>query len=842
MRATALTIGVITLSAGFLVANAQPPVAQRDGKAAQQGQRPGFGAPGNRPPAGGPPGGGPVGGDTRLVEKFDRDGDGHLDETERAAAREFVKRNPQQRARRGGPPRGFGGVSPTSRPGKSIAEKDVRSYRKRGLYDESILRTFFVEFPNDDWEQELADFYRTDVNIPVTLRVDGKKYPNTGIAFRGNSSYFTLGEGQKRSFGLRLDYVDKKQDLYGYRTLNLLNAHADPSFMREVLYNHIARRYTTAPYANFVRLVVNGKSWGVFLNIQQMNKDFTRDWYGTKGGDRWKVPGTRRGGGRGMKYYGDDPSRYSSYELKSSDKDAAVTELIRVCKALTQTPIEELDTELDKYLNVDQALWFLALDNALSDMDGYHSRGSDYVLFRDPDFNRFHVLPYDSNETFRSPHVGRGPGGPPGGAGGGRQRGGNRRGPVPGGGRPGGPPPGFGGLPPGELAGPGGDDKADLDPFSGVDNTDSPLLNRLLANPRLRARYIAHVRTIANKWLDWNVVGTVVNEYRALIENDVKVDTRNLSSYQEFLANVAGKSVGPDSGGRRTPPLKSFIQARYKFLMNHPEIRKASPEIAVTSVHASGSDGKVIAGEPITISAKAGKNVAEMFVYVAESKGAPFVPQKMADDGRHDDGSADDGVYAAILPALPAGTHAAWYVEARAPHELGTVAFKPEATEHGANELFVRALRAKTTSVVINEVQAGNKQTVQDPQGDYDDWIELHNTTDGSVDLSGMYLTDAEDNPRKWKFPADSKIDAGGYLIVWADEAGKVAVKPASGLHASFKLSKTNESVFLIDSDERGNRILDKVNWTDISDDTSYGRIGKSFDVLTPTPGKPNAG
>ena len=79
---------------------------------------------------------------------------------------------------------------------------------------------------------------------------------------------------QKRSLNVTVDLVDKSQNLLGYKTLNLLNSHTDPSFMRTVLYNHIARHYLPAPEANLVRVVINGESWGVYINEEQFNKDF----------------------------------------------------------------------------------------------------------------------------------------------------------------------------------------------------------------------------------------------------------------------------------------------------------------------------------------------------------------------------------------------------------------------------------------------------------------------------------------------------------------------------------------------------------------------------------------
>ena len=55
--------------------------------------------------------------------------------------------------------------------------------------------------------------------------------------------------------------------------------------------------------------------------------------------------------------------------------------------------------------------------------------------------------------------------------------------------------------------------------------------------------------------------------------------------------------------------------------------------------------------------------------------------------------------------------------------------------------------------MVINELMATNKHTVQDPQGQYDDWLEVYNRSDRSVDVSGMYLSDSESELLKWSFP-----------------------------------------------------------------------------------------
>ncbi len=186
-----------------------------------------------------------------------------------------------------------------------------------------------------------------------------------------------------------------------------------PSFLRTVLAIQIARDYFPAPRANLVRVVINGESWGIYVSQQQFNKDLIRDVFNTTEGARWKVPGSPGGRGGGLSYLGGDVAAYkSAFEMKSKDDPAAWRALARMTLILNQTPPEQLEAALAPLLDIEGALRFLAVDNALVNSDGYWTRASDYSLYMEPG-GRFHVLPYDVNTTFIS---GGGRGGGRGGA------------------------------------------------------------------------------------------------------------------------------------------------------------------------------------------------------------------------------------------------------------------------------------------------------------------------------------------------------------------------------------------------------------------------------------------
>ncbi len=145
-------------------------------------------------------------------------------------------------------------------------------------------------------------------------------------------------------------------------------------------------------------------------------------------------------------------------------------------------------------------------------------------------------------------------------------------------------------------------------------------------------------------------------------------------------------------------------------------------------------------------------------------------------------------------------------------------------------------------TLVINECMAANTVTIHDAQGDYDDWVELHNYGTEAVDVAGFYLTDDPNEPTKWQFPPDNptltSIDPYGFLLIWADsDTGD------EGLHADFKLNAAGEHISLFHSD--GLTSIDSINFADQAPDISYGRYPDANDswqfMASPTPNATNS-
>lgn len=142
----------------------------------------------------------------------------------------------------------------------------------------------------------------------------------------------------------------------------------------------------------------------------------------------------------------------------------------------------------------------------------------------------------------------------------------------------------------------------------------------------------------------------------------------------------------------------------------------------------------------------------------------------------------------------------------------------------------------------INEILAVNDQTNIDMYGEYDDWIELFNDSDESIDIGGMYLTNDLYQPDMFKistFVSDSTtIQPGDFLLVWADKDTTQGI-----LHANFKLGADGEQIGLAKQTDSGFVFIDTLTFGNQTSDVSYGRTpdgGNEFQFFIPTPGYKN--
>ena len=648
-----------------------------------------------------------------------------------------------------------------------------------GLYDSAVIRNIYLDFAQPNYWTLLTGNYASKTDLPATMTVDGVIFDNVGVRFKGQTSYSQTQNSQKKSFNLTLDLVDPNQKLMGYKTLNLNNCFQDESFLREVFFQRQIRRHIPAAKSNFVNLYINGQNWGLYPNVQQLNKDFLSEWFFSNDGANWRAdrPDGAVGGGpggpgwgdgtAGINYLGADSTEYQKYyTLKSSDVDKPWDYLIAACAALNNTPMAELPTVLPNFIDIDRTLWHLASEIAFSDDDSYVHKGKmDYYVYYEPETGRLTPLEYDGNSVM-NPNL------------------------------------------------------ANWSAFYNENKVNYPLLNRILAVPMWRQRYLAHLRTIIEEEFNPVVCNAMLDNYKNMIDPLVQADQKKLYSYNQFLSEIT--------------ILKNFISTRRTNLLNNTEVKQVAPVIQSAAYrNAAGEEWKQpLAGETANVTAQvsSGAGIFGVNLFYSAQLTGNFTPIPMFDDGQHNDGAAGDGLYGASLPGQAAGTWVRFYLEAVSNNAARSAAYLPVGAEHDVFIYQVQSPTALNGPVVINEIMASNSTTVADPQGDFEDWIELYNTSNQTVDLSGYYLSDNPANLPKYLIPQGVTIPALGYKIFWADEDGVDGPD-----HCNFKLAASGEVLFLLNPNLV---IVDSLTFGQQVTDMGYARVPNgtgNFVIQAPT-------
>lgn len=652
-----------------------------------------------------------------------------------------------------------------------------------GFYDETTLSTIELIFTQSNYWSLLTSNYQSGTDLGATMVLNGDTLASqVGVRFKGQTSYSMLQNSQKKSFNITLDFADPDQDIEGYETLNLNNCYEDPSFMREVLFLHESRKHTQSLKGNYVQLYINGQYWGPYANVQALDGSFTKEWFMSNDGTRWRAlktiggGGGPGGGGTGgpfgtgyctLNWLGtSDSSEYKKYyTLKKTSKANPWEDLIEACDKLNNTPLTTLEDTLKNYMDLDRTLWFLATEIAFGDDDSYVWKGGmDYYLYWEPETDRLVPIEYDGNSNMLSM-------------------------------------------------------TATWSPFYNQQDTRFPLMNRLFAVPALRQRYLAHLRTIMEDGLTETEINGQIDTYFDLIDPYVSSDTKKIYSYQQFVSDVAS--------------LKDLYQTRRNTVLGNTEVQQQGP--VVTSAVMSSANGTWAspdAGEVANITAVigAGSAVSGVNLYYASGFVGNFTKAQMFDDGAHNDGASGDGTFGAEIPGFGNGEYVRFYIEALANNTAKTATYFPKGAEYDVFVYKIGVTAYFDSPVVVNEIMASNESTQADEDGEFDDWIELYNNSADPVDISGWHLTDNFSNLAKWTFPDGTTIPGNGYLIVWADEDGS-----QSGLHANFKLSGSGENVYLLDADQR---IGQEVEFGEQETDMGYARVPNGtgdFVVKTPT-------
>ena len=646
----------------------------------------------------------------------------------------------------------------------------INSLKSQSFYDPNTIQVIEISFSQSNWNA-LLNSAKSSGNylMAQSVTINGVVFDSVGVKYKGNSTY--SANQIKNPWHIELDTY-KNQDYQGYKDIKLSNVAKDPSFLREVLSYQIIGKYMHAPLSNYAMVYVNSNLIGLYSNSESITKTFIDDRFGSNSNTFLKCnPVSGAGPGTNsfpnLSFLGQNIVGYTgSYELKSP---SGWGDLINLCDTLSNHT-----SAVDQILDVDKALWMLALDNVLVNLDSYIGGfKQNYYLYK-MDNGRFASIIWDLNESFgQFPMIS-------------------------------------------STMGPGSiltntNSKIQMTHTLQINSSSHPLIKELLSIPRYKKMYLAHIKTILIENFDNGSYYSLAQDLHSMIDSCVQLDANKFFSHSNFLSNinsdVSGTGGGP--GGGSSPGIKNLMDNRSNYLLNQPDFTAIEPTINLVSQ----SSQNPALGQNIFITANI-TNENDVFLGYRNSDNAAFERTLMLDDGAHGDGIANDGIYGQSINI--SSPNIQYYIYA----ENSTIGkFSPVRAEYEYYTINTSGVAG--VGLVINELMASNNSTIVDNTGIFSDWIEIYNNSPNSIDLGDYFLTDKFNNPNKFKLPNEN-LNSGGYKLIWA--SGDTSI---GGNHANFKLSKSGEMVGLF----RNNGVIDTIDYIYFTEQTTDTSFGREFDA-----------
>ncbi|MBR5735677.1 MAG: OadG family protein [Bacteroidales bacterium] len=129
------------------------------------------------------------------------------------------------------------------------------------------------------------------------------------------------------------------------------------------------------------------------------------------------------------------------------------------------------------------------------------------------------------------------------------------------------------------------------------------------------------------------------------------------------------------------------------------------------------------------------------------------------------------------------------------------------------------AAAQQQSAMRINEFMLNNTSDLQDDFGEHGQWVELFNSSYGTVDISGCYLTNDPNNLKKYMFPKGdliTKIKPRQFVVIWAD-----GNQHKGTLYTNFTFAPGEEILF-VGGD--GKTVIDRVTVPNLAENQSYAR------------------
>ncbi len=690
------------------------------------------------------------------------------------------------------------------------------------LFDNSVvheLRFYFTEENfwdslSHNWEEYHDD---SGVDIPylhATLLLDGVQLDSVGFRQKGLSSHWASSK-LKKPFKVDLNEFVTGQNFEGIKKFSLHNGACDPGMMRDFVgYNVLRTAGVRAPRVSFCRLYLNDEYWGLYGIIEQIDKTFTDANFDNDGTLIKNIGWTE------LDWVGDSIEIYQKdFQLKTNEDTYDWGSFLNFMDVVNNSSDDEFPAAIQKVFDVDLYLHVLAADIMTNNWDSYIDNERNFYLYDEPSGKQFHWIPWDYNLSM------------------------------------------------------GGDFPTGGNPFPPFDS--SCYIQANFSHLQFDSTFMLTNHTLpAADYVEWDFgFGQTSNLFNPTATFEAQGErTICLTAYrnegnqvcqnrrcQKFdLSFNPGQCETILNGSCPYPATDPIFQKvaqqdsyccedewdavcalqYYEILQNPPNygsIGSPGVEYDLNFPLLLDDTSKILVHRLLQVSAfrkryldicclMMAKNFNKDRLFPMIDGQRDLIRPHIYEDPNYvftkdyfeyDLGNGTGGGGGAQIPSLK------WILDQR----FDQVAENLASTGHDCSKAFSPI---GWQGVVINEIMASNSDEsgIADPDGEYDDWIELFNNTNQAIDLKNFYLTDTTGFRLKWTFPFGSVIAPNGYLIVWADKD-----EDQQGIHANFKLSAQGEELML--SHEDGT-VIDVVSYFQQEENTSYARVPNGTGNLIP--------
>ncbi|MCO6473705.1 MAG: CotH kinase family protein [Melioribacteraceae bacterium] len=651
------------------------------------------------------------------------------------------------------------------------------------VYDDSEVALIEITVPPEALEW-MYDNVESDSMHVGSVRFKNAFIDETvdsvGIRLRGNTSRYSA----KKSFKVDFNEFIKGRKFYGVEKLNVNGEHNDPSIIRSKLcWDIFNKTGIISSRAAHAALYVNGEYYGLYISVEHIDEEFIEKRIPDDSGNLWKCLNPAD-----LTFRGTDPSNYhpyagetKPYELKTNEDEFDFSQLARLITLITQTPDEDFVDSLESIIDVKEVLQYFAMNVLLGSWDDYWSLMNNYYLYYEPAIDMFHFIPYDYDNTF--------------------------------------------GIEWWNF------DWANIDiyEYAKVQEGPRPLAERIMqidTYKDLYSHFLEFYNTDVYEHSIWN--GNIIELYNRIRPYAVDDVFRTLDygfTMDDFDNSYSTTGYNNQHVKRG---LQEFVLIKNQSVENQVDYTNAPPIVYEIDYEPKNPGPE----DSIKVYASCFGSAGIIEVKIAFSPGLLPVVEYYDMQFAPVEGTQiveENDRWVGTIPPLGDGGFGFFGIEIND-------ALDQNGSYPKKGKIKIAAPSSTADALFINEFLADNESANTDPQGDYEDWVELYNNEEYPVSLSRKFMTDKPDNLTKWQFPENVVIEPGSFLVVWLDED-----EGDEGLHANFKLSKGGEYIALVAED--GVTVIDSLSFGEQQEDITYGRFPDGADewnFLTPTPGKPN--